>query len=39
MVYFAIGYGIFVVWTIIELVTAPWGYEDSEGFHIGKPDK
>jgi hypothetical protein len=24
-------------WLAYELVTAPFGYEDSEGFHEGKP--
>ncbi|MGE5679521.1 MAG: hypothetical protein ACM34K_01450 [Bacillota bacterium] len=28
----------YIVWMAIEMKIAPWGYEDSTGFHLGKPD-
>jgi hypothetical protein len=30
--------GISVLHLIREFITAPEGYEDSDGFHLGRPD-
>lgn len=37
MEYIVISYAVFIIWTIIELATAPKGYEDETGFHYGQP--
>jgi len=37
MLYIFLYLAVFVLWVIVELVTAPKGYEDEDGFHYGIP--
>ncbi|MCU7494736.1 MAG: hypothetical protein HF314_12155 [Ignavibacteria bacterium] len=30
-----VGFVIFLYWVILELLRAPMGYEDENGFHLG----
>ncbi|MGE5402870.1 MAG: hypothetical protein ACM3S2_20920 [Ignavibacteriales bacterium] len=39
MLYLFLYLVLFVIWIGIELMIAPKGYEDSEGFHYGTPPK
>lgn len=39
MVYIVIAYAVFFGWTLVELMTAPWGYEDEDGFHMVRKRK
>jgi hypothetical protein len=39
MVYLFCYLGVFVLWIITELLTAPKGWEDENGFHLGEPDR
>lgn len=37
MLYIFLYLAVFVLWVVIELITAPKGYEDENGFHYGTP--
>lgn len=37
MLYIFLYLAVFVLWVIIEMMTAPKGYEDERGFHYGTP--
>lgn len=29
--------GLFSIWVVVEIMTAPKGWEDEHGFHYGEP--
>lgn len=37
MVYLIIYFALFAIWITAELLLAPKGFEDGEGFHFGNP--
>lgn len=37
MVYLIIYFALFAIWITAELLLAPKGFEDGEGFHFGSP--
>lgn len=39
MIYILIFIGISGMWIFIESITAPKGYEDSEGFFLNRPNE
>lgn len=39
MVYLIIYFALFAIWITVELLIAPKGFEDSEGFHFGDNKK
>lgn len=39
MIYIAAYLMLFILWIVIELITAPAGYEDENGFHEIKKHK
>jgi hypothetical protein len=38
MIYLFLFLGLLFTWTVIEIISAPFGYENKSGFHLGKPD-
>lgn len=39
MVYLLLYFALFAVWVTAELLLAPKGFEDNQGFHYGTPDE
>jgi len=37
MIYILIYYGLFFALMLWSIKTAPYGYEDENGFHLGEP--
>jgi hypothetical protein len=37
MLYMFLYFVLFALWMVIEIMTAPKGYEDENGFHLGEP--
>lgn len=39
MIFVLLFFLVFAVWIFVELLMAPRGYEDKDGFHYGIPQK